>query len=53
MYYLIRVKEHLDASWQEWFAPLQLACEPNGTTTLAGTMPDQAALYSAIEATVL
>lgn len=45
MYYLIRVKGHLDATWQDWFAPLQLHHEAAGTTALSGALPDQAALY--------
>jgi hypothetical protein len=48
VYYLIRVKGHLGSTWREWFTPLQLACEPNGTTTLSGTLPDQAALYGVL-----
>lgn len=45
MYYLIRVKGHLNAAWQDWFDPLHLSYEAPGTTTLAGTLPDQAAVY--------
>lgn len=47
MQYLIRVKGHLDLSWQAWFAPLQIAHEAN-TTTLSGCLPDQAALYGVL-----
>jgi hypothetical protein len=43
--YHICVKGHLDASWQQWFAPLQIRLEPLGTTVLSGVLPDQAALY--------
>lgn len=45
MHYQIRVKGHLDLSWQTWFSPLQLAHEPGGTTLISGSLPDQAALY--------
>lgn len=48
MQYHLRVNGHLDASWRAWFAPLQLQHEPNGTTVLAGTLPDQAALYGVL-----
>ena len=48
MYYLIRVKGHLDISWQDWFTPLQLAHEATGSTRLSGTLPDQAALYGVL-----
>ena len=45
MHYHIRVKGHLDVSWQFWFAGLQIAHETAGTTVLSGPLPDQAALY--------
>lgn len=45
MQYRIRVRGHLDASWQEWFTPLRIRHEQAGTTVLAGHLPDQAALY--------
>ena len=41
----IRVKGHLDLSWQPWFAPLQLSHETSGITVLSGLLPDQAALF--------
>jgi hypothetical protein len=43
--YHIRIKGHLDTSWQPWLAPLQIECEPAGTTVLSGALPDQPALY--------
>jgi hypothetical protein len=45
MHYHIRVKGHLDFSWQPWFAGLQITREAAGTTVLSGPLPDQAALY--------
>jgi hypothetical protein len=48
MRYYIRIKGHLDASWQQWFVPLQIGLEPSGTTTLFGSLPDQAALYGVL-----
>jgi hypothetical protein len=45
MHYRIRVKGHLDFSWQPWFAGLQITREAAGTTVLSGSLPDQAALY--------
>jgi hypothetical protein len=45
MHYHIRVKGHLDFSWQLWFAGLQITREAAGTTLLSGSLPDQAALY--------
>jgi len=48
MHYHIRIKGHLDASWQQWFVPLQIGLEPSGTTILFGSLPDQAALYGVL-----
>ena len=48
MRYHIRIKGHLDASWQQWFVPLQIGLEPSGTTILFGSLPDQAALYGVL-----
>jgi hypothetical protein len=45
MHYRIRVKGHLDFSWQPWFAGLLITREAAGTTVLSGPLPDQAALY--------
>jgi hypothetical protein len=44
MYCRIRVRTHLDPSWQPRFAGLRLTHEAAGTTLLAGSLPDQAAL---------
>ena len=48
MHYCIRIKGHLDSSWQSWFAPLHIEHETAGTTVLSGSLPDQAALYGAL-----
>lgn len=45
MIYSIRIRGHLDPSWESWFAPLQIQHEEAGTTILSGLLPDQAALY--------
>ncbi len=44
MYYAIRVQGHLDPTWQHRFEGLQITPEEAGTTLLAGSLPDQAAL---------
>lgn len=44
MYYHIRVKGHLDPSWQDEFEGLLLGQE-EGATRLSGWLQDQAALY--------
>jgi len=43
-HYRIRVGGHLDAVWSPWFDGLTITQE-NSTTTLAGTLVDQAVLY--------
>jgi hypothetical protein len=40
----IRVKGHLDPSWQEWLEGLQIEHVPDGTSRLSGTLTDQPAL---------
>ena len=46
MKYLIRIKGHMDTKWADWFDSLQITHEEDGTTTLCGPIPDQAALHS-------
>jgi hypothetical protein len=43
--YRIRIRGHLDPSWSDWFDGLAITQEIDGTTTLAGSLTDQAALY--------
>lgn len=43
--YRIRIRGHLDPDWSAWFDGLAIAQEADGTTTLAGPVPDQAALF--------
>ena len=45
MYYLIRIKGHLDTAWESWFDGLSIQHEDAGTTLLSGNIPDQPALY--------
>ena len=37
---------HMDTKWADWFDDLQITHEDDGTTTLYGHIPDQAALHS-------
>lgn len=48
MHVSIRIKGHLDQSWQEWLEDLQIVHEEDGTSQLSGTLPDQAALYGVL-----
>lgn len=43
--YELRIDGHLDYGWAEWFKGLILTHQSNGTTTLRGTVTDQAALH--------
>ena len=44
-HYRIRIGGHLDPAWAAWFDGLAITQEADGTTTLAGPLVDQAALY--------
>lgn len=44
-HYQITVKETLEESWSAWFDGLTITPAPDGTTLLAGSVRDQAALY--------
>ena len=48
MYYLIRVKGHLDQQWCEWFDPLTITNIENGEAVLAGDLIDQPALHGVL-----
>ena len=48
MYYRIRIKDHIDPSWQTWLAHLEIVHESEGTTLLIGHLSDQAALYGVL-----
>jgi len=43
--YQIQVQGHFDDALAEWFAPLCIANQPNGDTTLTGTVRDQVELF--------
>ena len=47
-FYEIRVEGHLTDRWSEWFEGLAIRNDPNGETTLSGTLIDQAALMGAL-----
>ena len=44
----IKVKGHLDDAWAGWFEGLVISNNPDGTATLSGHLPDQAALYGVL-----
>ena len=49
LHYQITVKEYLEDSWSEWFDGLLISHAADGTTTLAGPIRDQSALYGLID----
>jgi hypothetical protein len=48
MYVSIRIKEHLDPSWQEYLEGLQIVQDADGTSRLFGILQDQSALYGVL-----
>ncbi len=48
--YQITVQGHLDAAAAAWFDGWTVTHAPNGTTTLSGLAPDQAALHGRLNA---
>ena len=48
-YHEIIIKGHLDPRWSDWFAGLELTHREGNETLLAGSLPDQAALYGLLE----
>ena len=47
--YEIRIKGHLDARWAAWFDGMDLSRDPDGTTTIQGSLADQAALHGLLQ----
>lgn len=45
----IKIKGHLDPSWSEWFAGLDVIHLEGDETLLKGVLPDQAALHGLLE----
>ena len=48
-YYEIKIKSHLDPSWSDWFAGMQLTHLEGDETMLSGSLPDQATLHGLLE----
>ena len=44
-WYEVRIKDHLDDRWADWFDGMVLTRESDDTTTLCGPVIDQAALH--------
>ena len=46
--YTIAVQGHLDEHWASWLGDLSVTHHDDGTTTLTGPIPDQAALHGVL-----
>jgi hypothetical protein len=46
--YEIRIKGHLDKSWEDWFEGLTIRHEDNGESLLVGPLADQEALHGVL-----
>ena len=47
--YEIKLHGHLDTKWSEWFYEMAITHDKDGTTTLCGSLPDQAVLHSILD----
>ena len=48
MHISMRIKGHLDPSWQDYLEGLEIMQEADGTTRLSGVLQDQSALYGVL-----
>lgn len=46
--YTITIEGDLEESWSDWFDGMTIQPEPDGETSIAGPVPDQAALVGLI-----
>lgn len=46
--YKIKIKGRLEDRWTNWFEGLAFTYEDDGTTTIQGPLPDQAALHGVL-----
>jgi hypothetical protein len=49
MVYQIRLEEHIDCQWTDWFDGLAITLKDNGDTLLTGQVVDQAALHGLLK----
>jgi hypothetical protein len=47
--YILRIKNHLDSHWEEWFDGMTITQMANGETLLYGEVVDQSALHGLLE----
>jgi hypothetical protein len=49
MHYHIKIKDHLDIRWQDWFGGLTFTLTDDGHTILSGIIVDQASLHGVLK----
>ena len=49
MIYQIRLEEHIDCQWTDWFEGLTITLEDNRGTLITGQVVDQAALHGLLK----
>lgn len=47
--YQIRLEEHIDPHWTDWFEGLTITSKNNGDTIITGQVIDQAALHGLLK----
>lgn len=47
--YEIKLQGYLDTKWSEWLYSMTITHEPDGVTTLCGSLPDQTVLHSVLD----
>ena len=47
--YEIRLAGRLDPRWEAWFDGLAVTAQADGSTVVAGSIPDQAALHGVLQ----
>jgi len=48
-HYHIKIKDHLDTRWQDWFDGLTFTLTDDGYTILSGIIVDQASLHGVLK----
>ena len=48
-FYQIKIKDHLDTRWQDWFDGLTFTLTDDGHTILSGIIVDQASLHGVLK----
>lgn len=49
IHYIIKIKDHLDNHWKDWFDDFTVTKTDDGNTILRGVIVDQAVLHSVLK----